>query len=274
MTAEQLPEATAHQGSRGTVLHVSPHPDDETLAAGAVLYAMSRAGWRVVNLACGLGRGPDTARRDVELQLACKEWGFVDERVTPPVGLSATDDLIEARRALAVEIAQAVDRHDVDVVVSPQPYDGHHGHEAVASAVNDALTAIACDGGQAGGGGGAPRWWMWGFWNDLRRPTLYAPYGAHALAKIDRALSCYEGELARTAYARLPVARGTVGAVLGWERVFGYGTTPDISLPYADVLTEAVWSDDQWRLGSIGVLNPDDPFQPPTDLSITEWLNS
>ena len=46
-----------------TVLHLSPHPDDEVVGMPATLMALRDAGWRVVNLACGLGRPARHQRR-------------------------------------------------------------------------------------------------------------------------------------------------------------------------------------------------------------------
>ena len=36
-----------------TLLHLSPHPDDELAGMPATLMALRDAGWRIVNLACG-----------------------------------------------------------------------------------------------------------------------------------------------------------------------------------------------------------------------------
>lgn len=241
----------------GAVLHLSPHPDDETLGAGAALGVMAAADRHVVNVACGLGRPHDHDRRGKELAAALAEWGFDDERLDPPVPLASTDDLAAARTRIADEVLGVLRRLRPAVVVSPQLTDGHHGHETVALAARDALTAWA------GESRTEVRWWQWGFWRDLARPTLYVPFGASVLAKLDRALDGYAGEVARNDYSRLPVARGTVGAVVGWERVFGYGQKSAAPMPYADVLTEWVWHDGDWWWGAPRVLDPLAPFVPP-----------
>lgn len=254
-------------GQRRVALHVAPHPDDETLAAGPTLALLQNAGWHVVNLACGLGRKADHERRAVELSAALSEWGFVDERLDPPSAMSSGDDLVAARVQVASAVVEAMDRHRPALVVSPQPHDGHHGHVVVASAVFDALTGLARAGARM------PPWWMWGYWRDLTTPTLYVPYGAQVLARIDRALACYAGEIARNDVSRVPAARGTVGAVVGWERVFGFGTTSRTGMPYADLLTEAVWRAGTWRLGSARVLDPVRPFAEPSELDLASWLD-
>ena len=47
---------TAAGRARGTVLHVSPHPDDELVGAPGTLKTLRDHGWQIVNLAGGLGR--------------------------------------------------------------------------------------------------------------------------------------------------------------------------------------------------------------------------
>jgi LmbE family N-acetylglucosaminyl deacetylase len=232
------------------VLHVSPHPDDETLGCGPTLAALRRAGWRVVNLACGLGRAADRVRRESELGEALRRWGFEGEVVDPPVGISATDDLDGARVRLTRQVALAVDRLRPAVVVSPQVHDRHHGHEVVGRAVLGALA------GRVPG----PVWWMWGLWADLARPTLYVPFGQELLDRQLHALAAHAGEVTRNDYARLATAQAASRAVLGAERVFGYGAARCSPEPYADLLTELRYVGDHWRLGVPRVLDPARPL--------------
>src|SRR5579862_5666598 len=100
-----------------SLLAVSPHPDDEILGAGATLMALRDAGWRVVNLACGLGRDPDRERRRAELIEACRRARF--ELVVP-----------EGDRAISESIAAAIDGFGVSLVAGPSPHDIHPTHEA------------------------------------------------------------------------------------------------------------------------------------------------
>ena len=60
----------------GIVLHCAPHPDDEAIGAPATLMALRDAGWRVVNLACGLGDPGRRRLREAELREACRLAGF------------------------------------------------------------------------------------------------------------------------------------------------------------------------------------------------------
>jgi LmbE family N-acetylglucosaminyl deacetylase len=230
---------------RGRVLHLAPHPDDEVLGAGATLMALRDAGWEVVSLACGLGRPADHARRRTEAAEACRRARFTLRVLDPPLALSRHDDLAAAEDALAGALGPLLDDLGPAIVVSPSPHDRHHGHEAVARAARRALEARPLP---------APAWWLWGLWADLPLPTLLVPFGRGRLREVRAALAAHAGEVARADYPALLEARARAGAVLGPERVFGFGAGPAAGAPYADILTELVRTADGWRLGRPRVL--------------------
>lgn len=207
----------------GTVLHVSPHPDDEILGCGATLLGLRRAGWRVVNLACSLGRPADRSRRRAELAASLRILGFEAREVDPG-------------RPLAEAMVTTAEEVGASIVASPHPGDGHPAHRAAGRAVADAGPRLV-----------GVRWWAWGLWADLPAPNLYVPWGDDQLAELAAALACHAGELARNRYDDLLPARGRVHAVLGSERVFGYGRPAASDLPYADLLTEAVYTGGRWE---------------------------
>lgn len=225
--------------ARPCALHVSPHPDDETLGGGPALGVLHAAGWRIVNLACGLGRPEQHERRGRELAAALAEWGFEDERIDPPVPIGGRDDLVAARTRIAAEVTGMLARLRPAVVVSPHEDDAHHGHETVARAVMTAL-------GRGSGADPAVRWWAWGLWRDLAAPNVLVPVTAEVVDRAERSLAHHAGELRRAPYGGLPAARGRVAAALGWERVFGFGSASALSTPYADLLLERVWSGVDW----------------------------
>ena len=72
----------------------------------ATLMALRDAGWRVVNLACGLGRPAQHQRRRAEVEEACRRAGFELLPCEPPLPLSAGDDLAAAEETL-VEAARS-----------------------------------------------------------------------------------------------------------------------------------------------------------------------
>src|SRR4051794_33209994 len=114
-----------------TLLHLSPHPDDEVAGAPATLMALRDAGWRVVNLACGLGRPEQHERRRAELEEACKRAGFELIPCEPPLAMSADDDLEAAEDTLVGLLAGLLPQLDPGLVCAPSPHDGHHAHELV-----------------------------------------------------------------------------------------------------------------------------------------------
>jgi LmbE family N-acetylglucosaminyl deacetylase len=219
-------------------LSVAPHPDDELLGAGALLMGLRDAGWRIVNLACSLGRPPERERRRRELAEACRRAGFelVIPDGLPPIG--AKDDLTQAESALSRAIGRAVTEHHPRVIVGPSPHDFHHGHEVVGRAIRHAVEA-----GQV-----RLRVLFWGLWADLPFPTVTVWFDRVRLREIQRALEAHAGELARNRFDRLLAGRAAANAVLGPERVFGYGVrgSVDAGAPagiadedlYAELFTE------------------------------------
>lgn len=232
-----------------TVLHLAPHPDDEAIGAPATLLALRDAGHRVINVACSLGRTDQAPRRLAEVQEACRRARFELVVCDPPLGISRSDDLAEAQRALAATVRRLVVEERVDVVVSPSPHDGHHGHEVVGRAARDAVEALAP----------TPRLWLWGLWADLPHPTLYAGFDEGRLGAVLHVLAAHEGELVRNDYRALVRGRAMANRVLGCERVFGFGAGRRPG-PYAELVTEAVLRDGAWRAGGARELDPAAPL--------------
>ena len=211
---------------RPTALHVAPHPDDEVLGCGATLLALRSAGWRVVNLACSLGRPADHDRRRAELTQAVAVLGIEGVVAEPPVAMSQGDDLGAAESRVAGLVASIAADLDAQLIVSPHPDDAHHAHALVGRAVS------ACPTGR--------RWWAWGLWRDLPAPTRYVPYGPDVLSRLAEALACHRGETERNDYQDLLRSRARLQAVVGSERVFGFGSGPAAPEPYADLLEERI----------------------------------
>ncbi|HZO34521.1 MAG TPA: PIG-L family deacetylase [Gaiellaceae bacterium] len=226
------------------VVHFSPHPDDELLGAPGALFALRDAGRRIVNVACSLGRPHQELRRRGELEEACRRAGFELrlEDVEPETVLA------DLRPGL---------------VVAPNPHDRHPFHEEVARA---ALAAVAA--------AGAPQTvWLWSLWGETGLPTLAVEVTDERLAEIEHALGAHEGELARNDSRRLLAARSTASAVLGAERVFGFGA-PSLPFPRAELLTELRLAGGRWRLCEPRVLRTgaeaDDGVAGESD--VTDWL--
>jgi LmbE family N-acetylglucosaminyl deacetylase len=229
----------------GVVLHVSPHPDDEAIAAGMTLAALAARGWQVINLLVSAGRPGDESRRLAEAAEAARRGGYQ---------LEVDDD-----------IAAALERRHLDLVISTQPHDGHPAHGAVGRAVRDALERLPA----------APVWWMWGLWADLAVPTLYAPYGDADLSRALHVLEAYAGELERNDFRRVVRGRAASNTVLGSERVFGFGIAAVSDDPFAELLTEAIRHDGHWYAGARRVLDLDVPLgdgSPSSEL-LDDWIS-
>ena len=161
-----------------TVLHLSPHPDDEVLGAGPTLTLLRDAGCRVVNLACGLGRPSQWEQRRAEVEVAVERLGIELVVSDPPLALSADDDLEASERALVHQLRGMHRQLRFDLVVSPQEADGHHGHEVVGRAVRRWIVEAA----------EPVTWWAWGLWAEVVGPSLVVPYDDERLVIARHAL--------------------------------------------------------------------------------------
>ncbi len=244
-----------------TVLHLAPHPDDEVIGAPATLLRLRDAGHRVVNLACSLGQPDQHERRRREVTEACRLAGFELLVLDPPLAISRGDDFELAQRRLAEEVRRLIAEYDVALVVAPTPHDGHYGHEVVGRAARDAVAAR-----------GQVRLWMWAIWADLPLPTLFCPFDEALLERASLALSAHAGEVSRNDYVELLRARGVSARVLGAERVFGFGE-PGRPTPYAELLTEVAFADDEWWAGAPREPDAADPLAPvPRERPVGWWM--
>ncbi len=198
------------------------------------------AGWRVVNVACSLGRPGQHARREAELREACSLAGF-ELRVPPkPVSISSDCDPVVAREELAEIAIEAIEELEPQVVVSPGPSDRHPGHLLVAQAVRDVLAAR---------GPARPRWWMWALWGSLPQPTLGTLFDERRLEEVLTALAAHRGEVARNDYRRFVKARAEMNAALATELLFGFGAAAPVGVEYVELLTEVALVAGRWLLG-------------------------
>ncbi|HUA94663.1 MAG TPA: PIG-L family deacetylase [Acidimicrobiales bacterium] len=250
-TALPAPPMTPAGGGAGRrVLHVSPHPDDELLGAGATLALLRDQGWQVLNLAVSLGRRQDHDRRRAELLEAGRRLGIDIEICQPSLDISRGDDLDRAETVLTERLVEVIGRGPVDVVLGPHAEDVHPGHEVVGRAITRALEHTSRP---------VP-WWAWGLWADLRTPNLFVPFGATVLRQVAFALEAYVGECARNGYQDLWPARSTANAVLGSERVFGFGAERASPLPYAELFLERHCREGVWSASPSRMCDLDDPL--------------
>jgi LmbE family N-acetylglucosaminyl deacetylase len=247
-----------------TVLHVAPHPDDDALGCPGALLHLRDRGWQIVSVLASLGFPAQQERRRAEFEEASRRAEFVPVVLDPPLDISLPDDLGQATDRVAFELPQIAFEYDATVVVSPSPHDVHHGHETVARGVQRAMEVLPS----------STRWWMWGIWGDLPAPNVFFPFAETALERMLHVLEAYEGELARNDYRRLLTGRANANAVLGSERVFGFGSPAASSLPYAEVLTEVRRIGGRWMASGAHHLDegplPEEQF----DRDLTAWLEA
>jgi hypothetical protein len=214
------------------------------LGAPAALFALRDAGWRIVNVACSLGRPEQHDRRLRELEEACARAGF-ELRL---------DDVDPAR--VLSDVAP-------DLVVGPSPHDRHPFHGQVA---RDVLSAVAA--------ANLPHTvWLWSLWGDVELPSLAVELTDARLTEIEHALAAHEGELERTDFRRLLRGRGAANAVAGAERIFGFAA-PSLAFEYAELLMELRLVEGRWRLCEPRVLDGETTALDgrPSDVDLTEWL--
>ena len=247
-----------------TVVHVAPHPDDEAVGCpGALLHLLDR-GWTVVSVVASLGFSGQRNRRRAEAEEAARRAGFVPVFVDPPLDIDLDADLALATRRIATELPAIVREHDAAIVVSPSPHDVHHGHETVGRGVQRALAVLPA----------TLRWWMWGVWGDLPAPNVFYGFDQTTLERALHVLDAYAGELARNDYRSYLTGRASANAVLGSERVFGFGSPAASTLPYAEVLTEVRLMDGRFMASEPHFL--DEGPEPTTtyDVDLTPWLDA
>ncbi len=246
------------------LVHVAPHPDDEAVGCpGALLHLLDR-GWTIVSVVASLGFESQWARRRAEAEEASTRAGFVPVFLDPPLDLDLDGDLAAAANRVATELPAVVEAHQASIVVSPSPHDVHHGHEAVGRGVQRALDALP----------DTVRWWMWGVWGDLPAPNVFHPYEQSVLDRAMHVLDAYAGELERNDYRPYLAGRAACSAIMGSERVFGFGAPAATTLPYADLLTEVRLLDGRF-MASEGHFLDQGP-EPTTlyDLDLTPWVTA
>lgn len=229
------------------VIHLSPHPDDESIACPAILLALVKEGHQVINLACSLGsKGQEKRRRELE-------------RATEILGLELIIDPVDLYRDQK-DLLEMVKKYvkDADLIIAPSPHDAHPAHEIVGRVAVEVLTDNQT-------------LWLWGLWADLPFPNLIYPF--NKIDQVIEALAAHRGEIARNDYRDLVIGRAQMNKVLGPERVFGFGSK-GIEEKYAELITEIKKDQDKFFLTKPHFLNLHSPLTDQViDKEITFWLN-
>jgi len=247
-----------------TVVHVAPHPDDEAVGCpGALLHLLDR-GWTVVNVIASLGFEGQWERRRAEAEEASARAGFVPVFLDPPLDLDLAGDLALAARRVAEELPDIVRDHEASIIVSPSPHDVHHGHETVGRGCQRAMAVLPP----------TVRWWMWGVWGELPAPNVFYGFDQAVLERALHVLGAYGGELERNDYRPYLSGRAAANAVMGSERVFGFGSSAATTLPYADLLTEVRLIDGRFMASEPHFLDQGPEPTTTYETDLTPWLDS
>lgn len=229
------------------ILHLSPHPDDETIAAAGTLFALRDAGNTITTVAWTLGAPDSAKRRKSEMEEACKRANF--NLLIPDLEyLSSSENQTKRIQDFVVYLDDIV--ADYDLLVAPSPHDGHPAHEAVGRAA----VSIAAKHNK--------KLWLWGLWADLSLPTLVTVFDEEIMNEILYCVSAYKGEIERNDYLTMIPARAKMNAIMGAEKVFGWGAKGFQAVDYVELLTEIVYNPEKesFHLGDPRILNPNFPF--------------
>jgi LmbE family N-acetylglucosaminyl deacetylase len=247
-----------------TLVHVAPHPDDEAVGCPCSLLHLHDRGWTIVSVIASLGFEGQQDRRRAEAQEAAERAGFVPYFFDPPLNLDLDGDLELATRRVAEELPAIVEQHGGSIVASPSPHDVHHGHEAVARGVQQAFGAMPQ----------TERWWMWGVWGDLPAPNVFYGFDQPVLDRALHILEAYGGELERNDYRAFLSGRAQANAIMGSERVFGFGSGRASALPFAEVVTEVRHLDGRFMASEPHYLDQGPEPSAEYDFDLTPWIEA
>lgn len=189
-----LPPATPEDlRPSGRVVVLAPHPDDETLGAGATLATWARSGTPVTVVAVTDGEashpGSPTVspaqlveRRVAERTAALRRLGLGG---APVVRTGLPDGGVgDRRRDLTAALAELL--APGDTLLAPVPGDGHPDHDAVADVAGAAGVPVL---------GYAVWWWHWATAGDLRPGAVTVEPDDGARRAKREAVACFRTQV-------------------------------------------------------------------------------
>lgn len=186
--------------SRGRLVVVGAHPDDETLGAGGLIRGAALAGWRVevVTATAGEGSHPHsptlTPRQLADVRRV--ELGEAISRLAPEATSTCLDlpdgSVAEHTTELVAALVATIGTDGADVLLcAPWRHDGHPDHEAAGRAA--AVAATRTDARLLE----YPVWlWHWGREHDLPwEQSLRLPLDAPTLAVKRTAIAAHHSQV-------------------------------------------------------------------------------
>ena len=250
-----------------TVLHLSPHPDDEIAGMPATLMALRDAGWRVVNVACGLGRPAQHQRRRGRGGggLPARRLRPGDVRSAAARSRPATTSRAPRRRSSTL-LGQLLRRARV-----PRSCARRRRTTGITPTSSSAAPRAARSRRTRAR---APPLWLWGVWADLPFPTLIAPFDRARLAR-DPARARRARLRARATAARPACSRRARCSTPASARsaCTARASTGDPAVELAELLCEVVLTPAGWQLGAPRRFDADAPLASPSARPIGWWLD-
>ena len=105
-------------------------------------------------------------------------------------------------------------------------------------------------------------------------PNVFYGFDQKVLDRALHVLDAYAGELERNDYRPFLTGRAAANAVMGSERVFGFGSPAATTLPYADVITEVRLLDGRFMASEPHFLDQGPEPSALYDRDLTPWLDA
>ena len=231
MTTESTPERR-----QGSVVVVSPHPDDLEIGCGGTVARYRADGRRVVSVVVTDGRRSprSTPRSDADMAVIRHSETLRAARCldldVPPIQLGLPDVKTEAHRESARTQLAAVLRgetldHDLDELFLPHPeLDAHETHRLVASLVLEALSLVAAQTPDAR----PPALWCYEIWAPFPRSDRLEDVTSCRVTK-ERAIAAHASQCQDTDYV------AGVRGLMRYRAVFSNPNQVNQHMDYAEV---------------------------------------
>ncbi len=207
-----------------TVLFVSPHPDDETIAAGGLLHTLSQNNnVHILFLADG-PRGVEgmasteqkIAIRQAEAKQAC------DVLRAKAYFLSLDKPALANNKTNLMLVSDSIMSHKPGLVITLNPDEAHPTHQIASQLVMAALAMTT-----------TPLWYG-EVWSPIANPDFYHHFDEAGMAKKLQALQLYKSQMVRTDWITAVRALNTYRALTAAETSGAFGAGAHIGLHYAE----------------------------------------
>ncbi len=212
--------------SNSTVIFFSPHPDDESIAAGGLLTDLRRRENKI--LVYFFANSPKGVPEDLpdEEKLRIRQKEAVD--ACNVLGAEATfynfdNPSLEVTPENIAAVKQTLAEHHPQLVITLSEYERHPTHRQATRIVDAALE-----------GSEIPLWYG-EVWTPLLDPDYVHLFDDEAMDIKYKALKQYLSQLKRTNWADAAKALSTYRALTSAETNGNFGSNEGVSMKYAEV---------------------------------------